>query len=142
MYLFVFLAALGLHCCKQVFSSCIVRVTPSLIGDFSCCPAQALGPVGFRSCSTWAQCLRLLGPRAWTQQLWCRGLVALQHVGSSQIRNQTCVSCVDWQADFFATEPPGKPYISFIFIYFISIYIHIYKCVVCIYNIYMYLYII
>ena len=43
MYLFVFLAALGLHCCKQVFSSCIVRVTPSLIGDFSCCPAQALG---------------------------------------------------------------------------------------------------
>ena len=37
---------------------------------------------GFSSCSTWAQ------------QLWCQGLVALQHVESSWTRDQTCVPCI------------------------------------------------
>ena len=38
--------------------------------------------VGFSSCSTWAQ------------KLWCMGLVALSHVGSSRTREQTCVPCI------------------------------------------------
>ena len=35
------LAALGLHCSTQAFSSC--RAWASLCGGFSCCGAQALG---------------------------------------------------------------------------------------------------
>ena len=30
-------------------------------------------------------------------ELRCTGLVALQHVGSSQTRDQTCVTCIGWQ---------------------------------------------
>ena len=41
---------------------------------------------GFSSSGTWAQQLWLAGSRAQAQQLWCTGLVALQHVGSSQAR--------------------------------------------------------
>ena len=52
------------------------------------------------------QQLWLTGSRAQAQQLWLRGLVALQHVGSSQIRNQTPVTCTGRR--FFTTEPPGK----------------------------------
>ena len=31
----------------------------------------------------------------WAQYLWHTDLVAPQHVGSSQTRDQTCVPCVD-----------------------------------------------
>ena len=36
----------------------------------------------------------LVGSRAQAQLLWCTGLVALQHVGSSRTRDQTCVPCI------------------------------------------------
>ena len=45
---------------------------------------------------------RLLG-----SELWCSALAALRHVGSSWIRDWTCVSCTGRK--FFTTEPPGKP---------------------------------
>ena len=48
---------------------------------FSCCRAGAMGHVGFSSCVVWAQ------------QLWLTGLVALWHVRSSRMRDQTCVPC-------------------------------------------------
>ena len=35
-----------------------------------------------------------------------QGLVAPQDVGSSWIRDRTCVSCT---GNIFTTEPPGKP---------------------------------
>ena len=38
--------------------------------------------------------LWLQGSRAQHQKLWRTGLIALQHVGSSQIRDQTHVSCI------------------------------------------------
>ena len=41
-----------------------------------------------------AQQLQLLGSRAQSPQLWHTGLAALQHVGSSHIRDQTHVSCI------------------------------------------------
>ena len=50
--------------------------------------------MGFSSCSTWAQQLWLTGSRVQAQQLWRTGLVALQHVGSSQTRAQTHVPCI------------------------------------------------
>ena len=40
------------------------------------------------------QQLQLTGSRAWAQELWHAGLVALWHVGSSWIRDRTCVSCI------------------------------------------------
>ena len=33
----------------------------------------------------------------WAQELWCAGLVALQHVGSSWTRDRTCVSFIGRQ---------------------------------------------
>ena len=71
---------------------------PHCIG-FSCCGVQALGHRNFSSCSSWAQ------------QLWCPGLVSLQHVGSARIRDRTWVSCIAGR--FFTSEPPGKPLFSF-----------------------------
>ena len=41
---------------------------------------------GFSSCGMWAQQLWLVGSRVQAQQVWCTGLVALQHVGSSRTR--------------------------------------------------------
>ena len=49
---------------------------------------------GFSSCGMWAQQLWLTGFRAQAQQLWRMGLVAPQHVGSSQTRAQTRVPCI------------------------------------------------
>ena len=42
--------------------------------------------VGFNSCDTRSQQLWLAGSRAQAQQLWCTGLVAPRHVGSSRTR--------------------------------------------------------
>ena len=43
------------------------------------------------------QKLQRLGSRAQAHQSWPMGLVASQHVGSFQIRDQTCVSFVGRQ---------------------------------------------
>ena len=58
--IYLFLSALGLHCCARAFSSCGVRA--SHCGGFSCCGPQALGArasvvvaLGLSSCGTWAQ---------------------------------------------------------------------------------------
>ena len=59
---------------------------------FSWRGARAVGRTVFSCCSEWAQWLRLPGSRAEAQKLWCTGLVAPQHVGSSRIRDQTHVS--------------------------------------------------
>ena len=41
------------------------------------------------------QWLQLPGSRAQAQKLWHRALVALQHVGSSRLKDGTRVSCID-----------------------------------------------
>ena len=53
--------------------------------------------VGFSSCGMQAQQSWLAGSRAQAQQFQCTGLVALQHVGSSQTRAQTRVPCIGRQ---------------------------------------------
>ena len=55
------------------------------------------GREGFGSCGTWAQQLWLVGSRVQAPQLWHTGLVALQHVGSSQTRARTRVPCIGRQ---------------------------------------------
>ena len=65
--IFSFLPVLGLHCCRQAFSSC--------------------GKQGVLCCRAWA-----LGCTCGTQ-----GLVALWHMEWSRSRDQTCVSCIGRQ---------------------------------------------
>ena len=54
-------------------------------------------------------CCGAQAPDAQAQQLWLTGLVALRHVGSSQTRARTCVSCISRQIlNHCATrEAPG-----------------------------------
>ena len=60
IFIYLLLAALGLHCCVQAFSTCGEWGLPASYGarashcsGFPCEP-QALGHVGFSSCGTWA----------------------------------------------------------------------------------------
>ena len=76
-------------------------------GGFSCCGALSLGCLGFRSCSTWTQQLRLLEPRGQAQQVWRAGLVAPEHVESSTNGDQTLSPAL--AGGLPTTRPPGKP---------------------------------
>ena len=76
---------LGLHCCvgcSQVIAS---RVCSLVAGHLT---AAASLVVKQGSGVSWLQWLQLLGSRAQAQQLWCVGLVAPWHAGSSQTRDQ------------------------------------------------------
>ena len=51
--------------------------------------------VGEHGLQAWGhQPLQPVGPRAQAQHLWCMGFLARWHVGASQIRIQTCASCI------------------------------------------------
>ena len=63
----------AIHCCSTWASHC---------GGFSCCGALGSRRAGFSSCGTRAQ------------QLWCTGLAALRHVGSSRTKTRTRVPCI------------------------------------------------
>ena len=95
-FVYVFLAALGLHCRVGVLQS--RQVGPALQ---LCCAGFALqwllllqsmgsGCVGFRK-------LQFMDSRAWAEQLWCTSLVAPWHVGSSWTKGQICVPCTGRQ---------------------------------------------
>ena len=79
-FIYLFLAALGLHCCTQAFSSCgerrlLVAVRRLLLAVASLVAEHELQARGL-------------------QQLWHTGLVAPQHVGSSWTRDRNCVPCI------------------------------------------------
>ena len=83
LFIYLFLAALGLHCCAQAFSSCDEQRL--LFVAVHGLQARRL------------QQLWLLSSRAQAQQLWHMGLVALRHVGSSRARARTRVPCIGRQ---------------------------------------------
>ena len=83
------------HGCSAQASHC---------GGFSCRGARALGA---RTSVVVARGLSSCGLRA--QQLWCTGLVAPRHVGSSRTRARTRVPCI--AGGFLTTVPAGKPYL-------------------------------
>ena len=60
---------------------------------------QSMGSrrTGFSSCGMKAQQLGLAGSRAQVQQLWCTGLTAPRHVGSSLTRARTHAACIGRQ---------------------------------------------
>ena len=55
------------------------------------------------------------GSRAQAQCLGHTGLVALQRVGPSRVRNRTRVPCV--VGELYTTEPPGKPKGQLLFVF-------------------------
>ena len=78
VFIYLFLAALGLRCCAQAFSSCgewgllFIVVHGLLIAVASHCGAQALGvqasvvvACGLSSCGSWALERRLSSCGAW-----------------------------------------------------------------------------
>ena len=78
--------------------SSLLAISPVAVSKgHSSCRSQALEGVGSSSCSTWAQQLRFLGPRAQTQSLGHMSSVALEHMGYSGIRDQTCVFSIAWR---------------------------------------------
>ena len=86
------MTVLGLCCYTRAFSSCGERGLLSAA-------AQALLVVVASLIvehGLWEQGPRVVarGSGAQAQYLWCTGLVALWHVGSSPTRDQTCVSCI------------------------------------------------
>ena len=52
-----------------------------------------------------------MGSRAQAQQLWCTGLVALWHVGSSEPGLELMYPAL--AGGLLTTVPPGKPYVEF-----------------------------
>ena len=103
-----FLAVVGLRCHTQAFSSCgargllLVAVHTLFIAMASLAEHTLQG--------TWAQSWLTLGSRALAQELWSMGLVAPWHVGSSQIRDQTCVPCIARQILNHWTIREAPPY--------------------------------
>ena len=81
--LFIFLAVLGPRYCARAFSSCGER-GPLFIA--------VCGPLTIAGSGCGAQ-----APDAQAQQLWLTGPVAPRHVGSSQTRARTRVSCIGRQ---------------------------------------------
>ena len=99
-YLFIFgcfgssLLCAGFLQLRRAGATLCCSVRASQCGGFSCCGARALGArasvvVACRLQQSW-----LAGSRAQAQQLWCRGLVAPWHVGSSRTRARTRVPCI------------------------------------------------
>ena len=93
LFIYLFLAALGLRCCVLAFSSCgewgllFVVVRGLLIAVASLVVERGLQ-------ARRLQQLWLAGSRAQVQQPWCTGLVAPRHVGSSWTRARTHVPCI------------------------------------------------
>ena len=140
LFIYLFLAALGLHCCAQAFSSCgkqgpLFAVVHGLHpwrwlflhlhgGGFSYCRAQALGAWasivvahGLSSCGSQALERRLSSCGAWAQLL--RGMWDLPGPGLEPVSPALA-------GRFLTTAPPGKSCL----IYFEAVirHIYIYNC--------------
>ena len=89
-------------------------------GGFSCCRAWALG--------LWASIVVSHGLSiCGSQALECRGLVAMQHVGPSQTRDQTHVPCIGRGTlnDCTTREVPFSCLFNIIFNIYLSVCSHI-----------------
>ena len=82
-FIYLFLAVLGLRFCARAFSSC---------GEQAPLFIAVRGPLTIAASRCGAQ-----APDAQAQYLWLTGLVAPRHVGSSQSRARTHVSCIGRQ---------------------------------------------
>ena len=80
-------------------------------GGFSC-GARALGCMGFSTCCVWA-------PRLWSagSVVVAHGLCCSVAVGSSRIRDQTCVSCIGRRI-LYHWVTREAPFCLFLFLHF------------------------
>ena len=100
------MTVLGLHCCS-LFSSCDEQ------GLLSSCYVWAYHCGGFSCCGAWVV-YRARGLQSCGSRLLSTGsivvaqrLVALWHVGSSRIRDRTCVFCIGmWVHHWTARDVP------------------------------------
>ena len=103
LFIYLFLAVLGLRFCARAFSSCgeqgplFIAVRGPLTVTASLVVEHRLQMRRLSNCGSRAQQLWLVGSRAQPQQLWCTGSVAPRHVGSSQTRARTRVPCIGRQ---------------------------------------------
>ena len=91
-------------CCFEDFSLVAASRVHSRVAACGLLFAVASLNGEHRLWATWAQKLRLPGPGAQAQKLWCLGLVAPWHVGSCLIRDWTPVSP---QSQFLIHSPHG-----------------------------------
>ena len=96
IFIWLFLAVLGLCCCTG-FPLVAASGGHSLVALCRLLLAVASFVAEHRLQGVQTSIMWLLGSRARTEQLQCTGLVAPQHVGSSQIRDQTHVTCIGRQ---------------------------------------------
>ena len=106
IYLFLFLAALGLRCCARAFSSCgergllLVVVRGLLIAVASLVRSTGSRHVGFSSCGTWALERRLSSCSA--RALSLRGMWDFLGPGIEPVSPTLA-------GGFLTTVLPGKP---------------------------------
>ena len=97
--MYVYLAVLCVCYCAQAFSSCgeqglLFVAVHGLLIVMACCRAQTLSV----QASVVVACgLSSCGLQALELSLWCTGLVAPQHVGSSRAGARTCIPCIGRQ---------------------------------------------
>ena len=98
LFIYLFPAVLGLCCCNSLCPVAASRFLTTVVSL----------AVGHRLEGTWGSVMWLLGSRAHAQ-MQRTSLVARRHVGSSQIRDQTWVSCIDrWILYCWATRETLK----------------------------------
>ena len=56
--------------------------------------SQNIGSTGYLSCGAWARSFAVPGPQSTAPVVWHPASVTPQHVGSSQVRDQTSISCI------------------------------------------------
>ena len=113
LFVYVFLAALGLRCCTRAFSSCgewrllFVAVRGFLWWWLLLLQSAGFRHAGFSSCGMQAQQLWLVGSRVQAQQLWHTGLVA--HGMWDLLGRGLEPMSPALAGGFLTTAPPGKP---------------------------------
>ena len=104
----LFLAVLGLVAIWGLFSVCQERRLFSSCRASFPCTGTGSRAGGLQWLLHWARSLWPAGARAQVQGVWCLGIVAPQHVGSSG-SGMELVSPVLLQGGILTTGPPGKP---------------------------------
>ena len=118
-FFYLFLAALGLHCCTWAFSSCgeqgllFVQVRGLLIAVASLVAEHRLQAHRLQQLQHVGSVVVAHSSRAQAQQLWHMGLVAPRHVGSSWTRARTRVPCIGRRILNHCTTREVPPLVSF-----------------------------
>ena len=105
--IYLFFVLLGLHCCSGFPFPIVVSRgrSPAAVPGLRIVVASLVAER--RTSSTRASVAAVPGSRAQAKWSWCSGLLVPRHVGLSQTRDQTGVSCAGrW---ILYTEPAGKP---------------------------------